>query len=327
MNVSVVIPLYNKVRHIRRAVESVLAQTFSDFELLVIDDGSTDGSAEAVRAITDRRIRLIVQSNAGECAARNRGIREAACELVAFLDADDEWLPGFLATVMDLRSRYPEAGMYATAYCFCEGEKTWSPAYLQCGADPQGGLLEDYFRAALGPSPVTSSSVMIPRHVFKEAGLFPVGVRRGGDVYTWVGIALRYPVAWSPATGAVYHLSADNRVCTSVPLTHDISAADVIEQFLQAGYEPVAARSQVIEYLASVRLDHALSCYLLGRKDWALRLLDKAAGTRMFRKKRLLLLCLVRLPVPVLKGCLAAKTLGCRIAVSALPNLSRSIAT
>src|SRR6266446_940152 len=106
MKVSVVIPLYNKVRYIQRALDSVLAQTYTDFEVIVVDDGSTDGGAEVVACCTDRRVRLIRQSNQGPGPARNRGVEEAAGGYVAFLDSDDEWLPAFLERSVDLLDHY-----------------------------------------------------------------------------------------------------------------------------------------------------------------------------------------------------------------------------
>ena len=97
-SISIIMPLYNKVKFVARAIDSALAQTWQDFEIVVIDDGSTDGSPEIVRAYTDPRVRLIQQPNAGPGAARNRGVKESSSKYVAFLDADDEYFPDFLQT-------------------------------------------------------------------------------------------------------------------------------------------------------------------------------------------------------------------------------------
>jgi glycosyltransferase involved in cell wall biosynthesis len=114
--VSVVIPLYNKADSVLAAVGSVLRQSYADFELIVVDDGSTDASVAVVAGMGDRRIRLVAQANAGPGAARNRGLGEARGEYVAFLDADDEWEPGFLGLALDALDRHPECGAWVSGY-------------------------------------------------------------------------------------------------------------------------------------------------------------------------------------------------------------------
>src|SRR5437667_8237163 len=106
MHVSVIVPLFNKAPYIERALSSVAAQTHRDFELIVVDDGSTDEGPRIVEAFTDLPIHLISQENAGPGAARNRGLELAQGELVAFLDADDEWLPNYLSESVRLLDEY-----------------------------------------------------------------------------------------------------------------------------------------------------------------------------------------------------------------------------
>jgi hypothetical protein len=116
MKVSVIVPLYNKAPTIQRTLDSVLGQTFADFELIVVDDGSTDGGGGIVASCPDPRVRLVGQANAGPGAARNRGLAEARGALVAFLDADDEWLPEFLEKSVALLEKNSQAAAVASGY-------------------------------------------------------------------------------------------------------------------------------------------------------------------------------------------------------------------
>lgn len=203
--VSVVVPLYNKCGTVLACVESVLAQSIEAFELIVVDDGSTDGSAGRLGHISDRRLRVIRQSNSGVSAARNRGIAEASAELIAFLDADDLWEPSFLAAILQLRSSFPEAGLYATGVgrCWADGR----PDLLVSAIVPPGApgvLIPDYFRALREGDFISSSSVCVPKSVLLEMNGFAEGEPRGEDVDLWSRISLRYPIACHPGVHAFY---------------------------------------------------------------------------------------------------------------------------
>jgi glycosyltransferase involved in cell wall biosynthesis len=114
--ISVIIPLYNKERFIKRALDSVFAQTFQDFDVIVIDDGSTDRGTQIVKSYNDERLRLIEQTNAGPGAARNRGINESHAEYIAFLDADDEWLPSYLEENIQILKNNPDCDLCISAW-------------------------------------------------------------------------------------------------------------------------------------------------------------------------------------------------------------------
>jgi glycosyltransferase involved in cell wall biosynthesis/SAM-dependent methyltransferase len=210
MMFSVVIPLYNKEQTIERAIRSVLNQTVRDFEIVVVNDGSTDGSPRVVRTMPDRRIRMVHQENQGVSAARNRGIAEARSELVAFLDADDEWRPRFLETVTRLVRDFPEAAVFATAYLFCgEGRCTWAPRFKGIPGGRWEGILTDYFAvAARSDPPVWSSAVAIRKGAIAHVGGFPVGVTSGEDLLTWAKLAVHYKIAFSKVPLSLFHLGS-----------------------------------------------------------------------------------------------------------------------
>jgi hypothetical protein len=207
---SVVVPLYNKEREVGRCIRSVLGQSFSDFECIVIDDGSTDRGAEVVRSYKDPRIRLIEKSNGGVASARNRGIDEAKAKLIAFLDADDQWLPDFLKTIIDLASSCPEAAAYFTAFWIHRGggwarRVTIPHRYLR----KDKLLLKDYFATPAGH--VTASSVAVWKRTFEITGAFREMFAE--DVDMWLRIAAFYPIGYSGSAQAIWNVNATNRRC------------------------------------------------------------------------------------------------------------------
>lgn len=205
--ISVIIPLYNKEASIATALRGVLAQTYQDLEIVVVDDGSTDGSAAIVETFDDSRIRLIRQANAGVSAARNRGIEEAKGEYVAFLDADDEWMPEFLEEIAALIADYPESRARATNYIFnSNGVK--SPTILRkIPFSGERGVLANYFEvASCSHPPMWTSAVCIDRALLQEVGGFPAGIKSGEDLLTWARVAVRTDWAYSMRTMAQYNL-------------------------------------------------------------------------------------------------------------------------
>ena len=155
---------------------------------------------------------LVSQENAGVSAARNRGAAEAKSELVAFLDADDQWLPDFLETVLRLRDRFPQASVWATAYAAVgENGEPLRPEFPGTAVvNAEGGLI-DYFQSPGPWMPVHASAVMLRKDALVKAGGFPIDMRCGEDWDTWIRLALRFPIAWSPKTKAMLHQDAENR--------------------------------------------------------------------------------------------------------------------
>jgi len=206
--VSVVVPLFNKEQGVARAVGSVLAQTFRDFELVVVNDGSTDGGPDLVRAFRDERVRVISQSNRGVSAARNLGIQESRADLVAFLDADDEWRPDFLETVLGLRDSFTSCEIFVTNYFYRDTNGGYHrPIIRGLPRDQRTGILRDYFGvAAVSDPPLWSSGVAVIKEAIVAVGMFPVDVSVGEDLLTWARLALRCEIAYCSEPKATFFL-------------------------------------------------------------------------------------------------------------------------
>ena len=246
--ISVIIPLYNKAGSIAQALDGVLAQEYQDFEVVVVDDGSTDGGASVVENYGDARIRLVRQENAGVSAARNRGIEEARGEHVAFLDADDVWMPGFLSEIAALQMEFPQCRAQATNYVFnSNGVK--SPTIL--GKIPfsgERGVLVNYFEvASCSHPPVCSISVCIERRLLLEICGFPVGIKSGEDLLTWARVAVRTDWAYSMKEMAQYNF---DQVSIKEPPTRVPEQVDVVGAELKVLWEENPKKVGMRKYLS-----------------------------------------------------------------------------
>lgn len=284
--VSIVVPLYNKEPHIARALNSILSQKFQKFEVIVVDDGSTDKSAEVVKNFKDCRIRLIQQKNAGVSAARNRGIKDARANLIAFLDADDEWMPCFLETIFRLKVKYPEAGAYVTAYEKCneKGEKL-NPFYKKIPPSPWEGLLSNYFlTAALGEMPIATSAICVPKKILIEFGGFQEGVWMWEDSDLWGKIALKYKIAFSRKIGAIYHIEAVNRASNKKLPVKEHPFTKTALEMIKNNKVPLEILEGLNEYIALLEIRFAFRNIRAGNhiKAWKILYIYK---TKLLRPK------------------------------------------
>ena len=209
MKFSVVIPLYNKAPYVAKAIQSVLSQTYTDYELIIVDDGSGDNSAEiATKALEGHdKCQLIRQENAGVSMARNNGVAASHGEYLCFLDADDWWDPHFLQEMSELIAEFPDAGIYGTNYTIVNETKK-KTRIAPVGVEP--GFEKGYINycqvyANTLSMPLTSISVAIPRTVFEETGGFPKGIKLGEDFLLWIRIALKHQVAFLNKPLAFYN--------------------------------------------------------------------------------------------------------------------------
>jgi glycosyltransferase involved in cell wall biosynthesis len=295
---SVVIPLYNKEKSIRKTLESVLAQTHDAFEVVVIDDGSVDSSVSIVAAIADPRVRLIRQTNGGVSAARNAGVRNARFDHIAFLDADDLWAPDFLETIARLIDAFPHAGIYATSYRRDEGKQELVTLKLEPGvAAMTPGRMENYFRAAtFGEQPISASSTCVARRAFMGVGGFKVTVKYGEDLDMWARLALRHEVVYTPEPKAVYRLSAENRAMNRLmPLVPWVFREDAGKAQASGELPSDIARS-LAEHVAWVDL-YTVTSNLTNPNAKAVLSFLRGIKTETFSGRKFLLAAFLRLPL------------------------------
>jgi glycosyltransferase involved in cell wall biosynthesis len=220
-SISIVVPLYNKAPFVARCVASIRAQTFADFEVLVVDDGSTDSSYDDFRreSAHDPRFRVLRQANGGVSRARNAGIEQARSALVAFLDADDEWHPGYLDAIVASSRRHPDAVMVGTAFEILMHDQT---RHLRQGAFDGASRIDStaFFDAwaRRGGCPLFIGATAIRRDALRAIGGFEPGMNLGEELLAFVRLTEHGPLAFDDRPLAVYHLSASGSLATSPSL-------------------------------------------------------------------------------------------------------------
>ena len=216
--VSVIIPTYNSADFLTEAVASVLNQTWRGFEIVVVDDGSTDGTPERVRRYDDK-VRYFYKKNGGPSSARNMGVREATGVYVAFLDADDVWEPEKLRVQIQLVSEHPEIKLVCTGFALM-GRRRARERKLK--RDRMGNL----FPLLYSNSFVRTSTVLMAKSCFQDVGFFDERYRSAEDYDLWLRVARRYPIAYIKQTLVRYRKHEDNVSLDKITLRRN--ALDVL---------------------------------------------------------------------------------------------------
>lgn len=239
MTFSVIMPLYNKAPYVEKAIRSVLEQTYPHYELIVINDGSTDNSAEIAEKLLEgvANAKFINQQNSGVATTRNIGVAIAKGEYVCFLDADDWWDVSFLQEMNQFIKDYPEAGIWGTNYWIIK------KGNVRIGLNCATGFF-NYPRTYLstGAMPLTSISICMSKKTFIESEGFPVGIKLGEDFLLWTKIALEHKVAFLNKPIAFYN----NDVPTTMRATRNLHKPEHHMLFMMSELEDAVANNDIL---------------------------------------------------------------------------------
>ncbi|RRJ93234.1 glycosyltransferase family 2 protein [Paenimyroides tangerinum] len=212
---SIIIPLFNKEKFLKATLESVFEQTFSDFEILVINDGSTDKSLEVVESIQHKKIKIYNQKNQGVSAARNLGIEKSTSDYCCFLDADDIWKPNHLESLFQLIQKFPDAGLYCNRYEIQISKNKIISTTFEFGNSHEG-YINDFFKSSLVNRIALTSACCISKKTYHEIQGFDTEITNGEDLDYWIRIALKYKIAISNQNTLIYNFRTDNQSISKI---------------------------------------------------------------------------------------------------------------
>lgn len=257
---SVVIPLYNKVNHIENTLKSILAQTYTDYEIVIINDGSTDKSEAIIFKFNDDRIRIYNQKKQGVSIARNFGIEKAKGKLIAFLDADDYWFPNHLEELANLYHAFPNCGIYCSRYKIKTTEYHFQIPYFNGIESSFSGIVEDYFFSNMPFRITWTSCLAVPKDILNQIGGFSPSVTNGQDLELWTKIGIRHSVAITNKITAIYNFHIPNSLAKS-----SIGSMKLMnfEQFKIAEQKNYSLK----RFLDLYRIEYGFRYYIFGYKD------------------------------------------------------------
>lgn len=284
MKFSVVIPLFNKEHYIEKTLRSVLNQTYQDFEVIIVDDGSTDHSLEAARRIVSEKVRIIEQSNQGVSVARNTGIYNAKGTYISFLDADDEWQENYLETIDTLTKTYLQSDIFVTAYAVDMGN---GKINLSTQLAPENGCLESYWETlGKGYDFVWTSATTIRREALLKAGCFKPGEKIGQDLDMWARVARNNPnVAYSSKICVNYNRRAEANARTRVKIAWAGAFIRDLEEELSNPKRTTQERASIQQKYDKKMTVYVFTSILAGDRKRALQALRCWQGTRNIKNQ------------------------------------------
>ena len=282
MKYSVVIPLYNKQNYIERTLRSVLKQTCQDFEIIVVDDGSTDDSLKEAEKVCSDKIQIIQQKNLGVAVARNTGIAHAKGQYISFLDADDEWKECYLETIDALVNKYQQSDIYVTAYRVHLGEGKYKNSTQ---LEPAEGCLDSYWLTfQKGYDFVWTSVTTVKKETLLKAGCFKAGEKIGQDLDMWARVARINPhVAYSAKICAEYNRFAESNARTREKIAWAGAFLKDLEEEME---NPLRTKEEydAIQRKYDMKMTiYVFTCILAGEKKRAASELKNWKGNRNFR--------------------------------------------
>jgi len=227
---SVIIPLYNKENYIEETIKCVLNQTFTDFEIIIIDDGSTDKSYSVISKFNDSRITKIRQENKGVSIARNVGIRHAKSKYIALLDADDSWYENHLFELNKQITLFPNAGLYCNNYEVLHKNSIRRKAKFNFNYDTNCVLVKDYFKASIINSLAWTSAVGFSKEKFENIGEFNTDLKTAQDLDLWIRFALQFKVSFNPIITMAYKFYVSNSLSKK---EYNVMRYDFITSYLK----------------------------------------------------------------------------------------------
>lgn len=294
--IAVIIPIYNNSFSIASTLSSALQQSFTDFEIVIINDGSTDQSLGIIEQFKDDRISVYTQENKGVSAARNWGIEKATAPYIAFLDADDFWFPNHLEELHRLIQDFPNCGMYCNRYKIKTTEKHFQVTSFRGINAHFRGVVENYFFSSKPFRISFTSALLIPKKILIEFNGFNENCSNGEDVELWSQIGLQFPVVISNKVTTLYTFSNPNSLSKQQIDPKKIMSFDLFENTEKHN-------SYLKEFMDLHRFFYAIQLKAAGKAKDAEVLFNKISPINITLINRFLFL----LPSFALKGLYAIK--------------------